>query len=93
MIHGQTLSGTSKYLNRVKRPEAGILTPYDNSRAQQEEGRLLFSPGNKLANENPWALLTVGEGNGTPLRYSCLENTMDGGAWWAAVYRVAQSQT
>ena len=35
----------------------------------------------------------TGEGNGTPLRYSCLENTMDGGAWWAAVYRVAQSQT
>ena len=27
-----------------------------------------------------------GEGNGTPLQYSCLENPMDGGAWWAAVY-------
>jgi len=26
-----------------------------------------------------------GEGNGTPLQYSCLENPMDGGAWWAAV--------
>ena len=35
----------------------------------------------------------LGEGNGNPLQYSCLENTMDGGAWWAAVYRVAQSQT
>ena len=34
-----------------------------------------------------------GEGNGTPLQYSCLENSMDGGAWWAAVYGVAQSQT
>ena len=34
-----------------------------------------------------------GEGNGTPLQYSCLENPMDGGAWWAAVYGVAQSQT
>ena len=30
---------------------------------------------------------------GTPLHYSFLENPMDGGAWWAAVYRVAQSQT
>ena len=30
-----------------------------------------------------------GEGNGTPLQYSCLENPMDGGAWWAAVYGVA----
>ena len=33
------------------------------------------------------------EGNGTPLQYSCLENPMDGGAWWAAIYGVAQSQT
>ena len=32
------------------------------------------------------------EGNGTPLQYSCLENPMDGGAWWAAVHRVAKSQ-
>ena len=35
----------------------------------------------------------IGEGNGTPLQYSCLENPMDGGAWWAAVYGVAQSRT
>ena len=34
-----------------------------------------------------------GEGNGTPLQYSCLENPRDGGAWWAAVYGVAQSRT
>ena len=34
-----------------------------------------------------------GEGNGHPLQYSCLENPMDGGAWKAAVHRVAQSQT
>ena len=33
------------------------------------------------------------EGNGTPLQYPCLENPMDGGAWWAAVYGVAQSWT
>ena len=33
------------------------------------------------------------EGNGTPLQYSCLENPMDGGAWLAAVYGVAKSQT
>ena len=33
------------------------------------------------------------EGNGTPLQYSCLENPMGGGAWWAAVYGVAQSRT
>ena len=34
-----------------------------------------------------------GEGNGTPLQYSCLENPMDGGAWKAAVHGVAQSRT
>ena len=34
-----------------------------------------------------------GEGNGTPLQYSCLENPMDGGAWQAAFHGVAQSQT
>ena len=34
-----------------------------------------------------------GEGNGNPLQYSCLENPMDGGAWWATVCRVANSQT
>ena len=35
----------------------------------------------------------TGEGNGNPLQYSCLENPRDGGAWWAAVYGVAQSRT
>ena len=34
-----------------------------------------------------------GEGNGNPLQYSCLENPMDGGAWWAAVHGVTRSLT
>ena len=34
-----------------------------------------------------------GEGNGNPLQYSCLENPMDGGAWWAIVHGVAKSRT
>ena len=34
-----------------------------------------------------------GEGNGTPLQYSCLENPMDGRAWWSAAYGVAKSRT
>ena len=37
--------------------------------------------------------LVIGEGNGTPLQYSCLENPMDGGAWWAAVHGVAEGWT
>ena len=36
---------------------------------------------------------SVGEGNGTPLQYSCLGNPVDGGAWWAAVHGVAKSRT
>jgi len=35
----------------------------------------------------------LGEGNGNPLKYSCLETPMNGGAWWAPVHRVAKSQT
>ena len=35
----------------------------------------------------------IGEGNGNPLQYFCLENPMDGGAWWAAVHGIARSQT
>ena len=35
----------------------------------------------------------LGEGNGTPLQYSCLENSMDRGAWWATVNGAAKSQT
>jgi len=35
----------------------------------------------------------TGEGNGTPLQYSCLENPIDGGAWWAAAHGVAKSWT
>ena len=35
---------------------------------------------------------SFGEGNGNPLRYSCLENPMDGEAWWAAVHGVTKSQ-
>ena len=38
-------------------------------------------------------MILLGEGNGTPLQYSCLENPMDGGAWWATIHGVAKSQT
>ena len=40
-----------------------------------------------------FSLSCIGEGNGNPFQYSCLENPRDRGAWWAAVYGVAQSQT
>ena len=40
-----------------------------------------------------FSLSCIGEGNGNPLQCSCLENPRDSGAWWAAIYGVAQSQT
>ena len=40
-----------------------------------------------------FSLSCTGEGNGNPLQCSCLENPRDGGAWWGAVYGVAQSRT
>ena len=52
--------------------------------------------GSFLSSANIYLLCTVyyaGEGNGTPLQYSCLENPMDGGAWWAAVHEVTKSPT
>ena len=42
---------------------------------------------------NPDPCYLAGEGSGTPLQYSCLENPMDGGAWWAAVHGVSKSWT
>ena len=48
--------------------------------------RIMFAEGLS------YILFIIGEGNGTPLQYSCLENPRDGGAWWAAVYGVAQSR-
>ena len=39
------------------------------------------------------AIVSNGEDNGSPLQYSCLENPMDGGVWWAAVHGVVKSRT
>ena len=51
---------------------------------------LLF---NMLSRYFHFSLSCIGEGNGNSLQCSCLENPRDGGAWWAAVYGVTQSQT
>ena len=42
---------------------------------------------------NMLSRLVIGEGNGTPLQYSCLENPRDGGTWWAVISGVTQSRT
>ena len=47
----------------------------------------------RVGHDGASSLSPIGEGNGNPLQCSCLENPRDGGAWWAAVYGIAQSQT
>ena len=63
----------------------------------EESGRLQ-SVGSLESDTTEWlhfhfSLSCIGEGNGNPLQCSCLENPREGGAWWAAVYGVAQSWT
>ena len=57
-----------------------------------EHGALATGPPGKSLHFH-FSLSCIGEGNGNPLQCSCLENPRDGGAWWAAVYGVTQSQT
>ena len=45
-----------------------------------------------VAGSIPGSGRSPGEGNGKPLQYSCLENPMDRGAWWATVHGVSESQ-
>ena len=61
----------------------------------EEHGTLQYMWSRRVGHdwETSLSLSCIGEGNGNPLQCSCLENPRDGGAWWAAIYGVAQSQT
>ena len=59
----------------------------------EEPGRLQSMGSLRVRHYRATSLSRIGEGNGNPLQCSCLENPRDGGAWWAAVYGVAQSWT
>ena len=59
----------------------------------KKPGRLQSMGWLRVGHDWATSLSRIGEGNGNPLQCSCLENPRDGGAWWAAVYGVAQSQT
>ena len=61
----------------------------------EEPGRLQSMGSLRVAERLHFhfSLSCIGEGNGNPLQCSCLENPRDSGAWWAAVYGVAQSRT
>ena len=73
----------------------GLCTPAWKIPWMEEPGRLQSMGSLRVGHD--WAislsLSRIGEGNGNPLQCSCLENTRDEGAWWAAVYGVTQSRT
>ena len=59
----------------------------------EEPGRLQSMGSLRVRHDWVTSLSCIGEGNGNPFQCSCLENPMDGGAWWAAVHGVAKTQT
>ena len=79
-----------------------VMAPYSSTLAwkipwTEEPGRLQSIGSLRLDTTERlhfhFSLSYIGEGNGNPLQWSCLENPRDGRAWWAAVYRVTQNQT
>ena len=59
----------------------------------QQSGMKISKQKQTLTWNNDVVDVHFGEGNGTPLQYSCLENLMDRGAWWAEVHGVAKNRT
>ena len=79
-------------------PLQKAMTPHSSTLAwkipwTEEPGRLQSVGLLRVGHDWATSLSRIGEGNGNPLQCSCLENTRDGGAWWAAIYGVAQSRT
>ena len=71
-------------------------TTWLSFKIQETHGKFNFYEDKEVLIESAYLMAgnsDFGEGNGTPLRHSCLENPMDGGAWSAAVHEVAKSQT
>ena len=100
LVHHQLLELAQTHVHRVSDaiqpchpPSHPLLFPSPPAfRFSQHQG--LFSESVlRIRWPKYWYHLPLGEGNGNPLQYSCLENPMDGGAWWATVHRVEKSQT
>ena len=103
----KVVPGTSPFLvraeNNIRLVAEKAMAPYSSTFAwkipwtEEEPGRLqsmgLLESDTTERLHFHLSLSCIGEGNGNPLQCSCLENPRDGGAWWAAVYGVAQSRT
>ena len=97
MEHGPFAWAYTKVLEKAMAPHSSTLAwkiPW-----MVEPGRLQSMGSQRVVHDTTewlhfhFSLSRIGEGNGGPLQCSCLENPRDGGAWWASVYGVAQSQT
>ena len=89
---------SEKYNNLIKTEKA--MAPYSRTLAwkipwTEEPGRLQSMGSLRVGDDwaTSFSLSCIGEGNGNPFQCSCVESPMDGGAWWAAIYGVAQSWT
>ena len=85
------------YFTLMSMPEK-VMAPHSSTLAwkiqwTEEPGRLQSTGSLRVRHDWATSLSCIGEGNGNPLQCSCLENPRDGGAWWAAICGVTQSQT
>ena len=88
----------SEIIDRISPCTEKAMAPHSSTLAlkiawTEEPGRLQSMGSLRVGHDWATSLSRIGEGNGNPLQCSCLENPRDGGAWWAAVYGVAQSRT
>ena len=86
-VHGAAELGTTKQLTRRHWHPTPVLLP-GKSHGQKASAYNVGDQGSI-----PGSGTSPGEGNGNPLKYSCLENPMDRGAYWATVHGVAKSRT
>ena len=94
----KTTSVTVKNWKHPKKTDKQIVAKSDNRKLYLKNFKTrlpkLCTIGGHKCIKNIKICMRIGEGNGNPLQYSCLENPVDRGDWWAAVvHRVAQSQT
>ena len=84
MMCASELSGKYGIWGRVQSSKNRSLTQWDDNKKREQ---VSIKQNNNISSS------LFREGNGTPLQYFCLENPMDGGAWWAAAHGVAESWT
>ena len=88
-----------KYLDLIRRRQWHPIPVILPGKSHGRRSLVGYSPWGRKESDTTkrfhfhFLLSCIGEGNGNPLQHSCLENPRDGGAWWAAVFGVAQSRT